>query len=60
MYYYLIIFLLLCFLIKLFSKKFFKPKLKIQCLAFDLLDLQHNTNGSPRNLNGSNVVDKTH
>ena len=44
MYYYLIIFLLLCFLIKLFSKKFFKPKLKMQCLAFDLLELQHNTN----------------
>ena len=42
MYYYLIIFLLLCFLLKFFSKP--KRKLKMQCLAFDLLELQHNIN----------------
>ena len=58
MYYYVLLFLLLCFLLKFFSKP--KRKLKMQCLAFDLLELQHNINRSPRNLNGFNMVDKAH
>jgi len=58
MYYYVLLFLLLCFLLKCFSKP--KRKLKIQCLAFDLLELQDNINRSPRNTKGSNVVNKAH
>ena len=43
MYYYvLLLFLLLCFLLKCFSKP--KRKIEMQCLAFDLLELQHNGN----------------